>query len=106
MGILGVLDTVASVIPGYKTLKETARGFYEEGFSGATKGFLRGLGDDWALGIAACFIPGGQVLGMSQLGLWGANACTGCLDSKYDKQAQKYSEGQCQQPQQQSPGYW
>lgn len=106
MGILGVLDTVAHVIPGYKTVKETAKGFFEEGLSGAAKGLVRGFSEDWALGIAAAIaVPGaGAMVGMAQLGLWGGNALTGVLDSKYEKQAQSHSQGQ--QEQLQSPGYW
>jgi hypothetical protein len=104
MGLLGVLDTVASVIPGYKTVKETAKGFFEGGLSGAAKGLLRGFSNDWALGIAAMFVPGGQVVGLAQLGLWGTNALTGALDSKHEQAAQNHSQGQ--QQQQQSPGYW
>lgn len=106
MGILGVLDTVAHVIPGYKTVKETAKGFFEDGLSGAAKGLLRGFSQDWALGIAAAIaVPGaGAMVGLAQLGLWGTNELTGALDSKHERAAQSQSQGQQQQLQ--SPGYW
>ena len=81
--------------------------YEKEGPAGLVKGALKGFSNDVALGIASCFIPGAQLLGFAQLGLWGANECTGCLDSKYEKPAQQHTQQQHQrQFPQGSPGYW
>jgi hypothetical protein len=100
---MGIIDSVLSVVPGYKTIKATAKGLFEEGLTGAVKGLAKGLSQDWALGIACMLIPGAQPLAMAQLGCFAADM-TGMLDLKSERQAQSYSSNQHQQVQ--SPGYW
>ena len=100
---MGIIDSALSIVPGYTTLKSTAKGLFEEGLTGAVKGLAKGLSQDWALGLACLVIPGAQPIAMAQLGCFAADM-TGVLDLKSERQAQSYAQNQGQQVQ--SPGYW
>lgn len=71
---MGLLDTVTKFIPGFKTLEGVGKGvgkLLQGDFKGAISAVGKGLSNDWGLGIAAMFIPGGQALGFAQLGAVG-----------------------------------
>lgn len=84
-----------NLIPGYKALSHIVsnigKGFREEGLMGALKVVGKGLSEDWALGIAAFLVPGGQILGAATLAAAGGDLL-GMFDLKSEKAAQAASE--------------
>lgn len=91
------------LIPGYTAINHIAsnlfKGIREEGLMGALKVVGQGLSKDWALGIAAAFVPGGQVLTGITLGAAGLDL-VGALDLKSERRARQAE----QQPQQVTSG--
>jgi hypothetical protein len=107
MGILSALDSVASLVPGYQTAKGAMKGLFQDGITGVLKGALKGFSNDWMLGIVSMFVPGAQAISLCQLGVWGADACTGVLDSKHEGRAQQYARDRVREKfPNGSPGYW
>lgn len=84
-----------NLIPGYTAVSHIVsnigKGFREEGLIGALKVVGKGLSEDWALGIAACFIPGGQVLAGATLAAAGGDLL-GVFDLKSEKAAKAAEE--------------
>jgi hypothetical protein len=89
---MGLLDTVANFVPGFRTLEGIGKGIgkvFQGDFKGAISAVGKGLSNDWGLGIAAFFIPGGQAIGMAQLGAVGLD-----MFGAFGKEG----EGQARQP--------
>lgn len=101
---MGLLDTVTKFIPGFKTLEGVGKGvgkLLQGDFKGAISAVGKGLSNDWGLGIAAFLIPGGQALGMAQLGAVGLDMF-GAFGKEEEGQARQsdsmqYAGGQSQQ---------
>jgi hypothetical protein len=59
------------LVPGYVTVNHVSRnlgeGVRQDGALGAAKVLAKGLSKDWALGLTAAVVPGGQALSAATL---------------------------------------
>lgn len=93
-------------IPGFKTVEGIGTGLgklLKGDFGGAIKAVGKGLSNDWGLGIATAFIPGLNVIGMTQLGAVGLDL-VGAFGK--DEEGSGRQQESLQYAQAQSPGYW
>lgn len=74
---MGLLDTVANFIPGYRTIEGIGKGIgkvFQGDFKGAISAVGKGLSNDWGLAIASLAIPGLNAAAAGRLAFLGVNA--------------------------------